>query len=70
MYYLLVTFIVLLSFGFGMYNCNGGQKYGSEKAPNKSKHYRVLEIDSCEYIKIGSQIMHKGNCKFCLERNK
>lgn len=34
----------------------------------------VLIIDSCEYIKIkggnASWGSHKGNCKFCLTRNK
>lgn len=34
----------------------------------------VLTIDSCEYIRITSGNStwgsHKGNCKFCLKRNK
>lgn len=37
--------------------------------------YKVYVIDSCEYVGIceGSQhdfLAHKGNCRFCLERNK
>lgn len=37
--------------------------------------YKVYIIDSCEYIGIckGAQndfLAHKGNCKYCFERNK
>lgn len=36
--------------------------------------FSVFIIDSCEYIVYGeyqkSGICHKGNCKFCKERNK
>jgi hypothetical protein len=38
--------------------------------------YRIQEIDGCEYIILNGQtnsdptITHKGNCKYCLERNK
>lgn len=41
--------------------------------------YSVIEIDSCQYIEVSSMVghqngyyslTHKGNCKFCLERNK
>ena len=34
----------------------------------------VFTIDSCEYIRVnsgnGTWGSHKGNCKFCAERNK
>lgn len=33
----------------------------------------VMVIDSCEYVFINSDtrsLTHKGNCKFCAERNK
>jgi len=57
--------------------------YACEPIPSKKiavKHtyydtyqYKVVEIDSCEYIAstvhYGYSICHKGNCKFCLERN-
>lgn len=29
----------------------------------------VFEYDSCEYITIYSGVSHKGNCKFCKERD-
>lgn len=52
------------------------------KAPRTEKdsviEYDVIEIDSCEYIMVQSEtyrlkkatsIAHKGNCKYCKERN-
>lgn len=41
----------------------------------KGSVYVTTTIDSCEYIISGSlinhgNITHKGNCKFCSERNK
>lgn len=41
--------------------------------------YSIIFIDSCEYIEVSSMLgaqqgyyslTHKGNCKFCTERNK
>lgn len=32
--------------------------------------YRVLVIDSCEYVDGGNQLAHKGNCRFCKERRE
>lgn len=38
--------------------------------------YRIQEIDGCEYILVNGRensepaLTHKGNCKYCLERNK
>ena len=33
----------------------------------------VIEIDSCEYVRIhtptGDGLAHKGNCKYCVERD-
>lgn len=29
----------------------------------------VAMIDSCEYILLSDRLTHKGNCKFCRERN-
>jgi len=34
----------------------------------------IVEVDSCEYLfgdwHNATVLTHKGNCKFCLERNK
>ena len=32
--------------------------------------YEVFVIDSCEYLKGYESLAHKGNCRFCKERNK
>lgn len=46
---------------------------------NFGKTYNVIEIDSCEYLVKHSNtyyghdvisITHKGNCKYCRERNR
>ena len=37
-----------------------------------SKSVKIIEIDSCEYVQVGvsydRSLAHKGNCKFCAER--
>ena len=33
------------------------------------KTYYVIVIDSCEYFKGYYILAHKGNCRFCKERN-
>ena len=45
--------------------------------PSSFEQYiRVYVVDSCEYIGFsgtyqgGTSIIHKHNCKFCIERNK
>ena len=30
---------------------------------------KILIIDSCEYVKWGYGLSHKGNCRFCEERD-
>ena len=32
--------------------------------------YTNIEIDSCEYVRGGNQLAHKGNCRFCKERRQ
>jgi hypothetical protein len=47
------------------------------KSEQKSK-CQVVQIDSCEYIVLSywvndqriTSITHKGNCNYCIERNK
>ena len=39
------------------------------------KEFKIVAIDSCEYLYTdagnnGQTVFHKGNCKFCIERNK
>lgn len=41
---------------------------------NQNFNYTITIIDSCEYIAYRTYaykaVTHKGNCKFCTERNK
>lgn len=68
-YYLFLALMALLLMSCG-------------EAPRTEKdsviEYDVIEIDSCEYIMVQSEtyrlkkvisIAHKGNCKYCKERN-
>ena len=32
--------------------------------------YEVLVIDSCEYFRSSYILAHKGNCRYCAERNR
>lgn len=47
----------------------------NETVIKKDITYEVVIIDSCEYLKryngynLGYSFTHKGNCKFCTERN-
>lgn len=46
-----------------------------EKLESSLNHMRIVVIDSCEYLACRSEysyyvFCHKGNCKFCKERNK
>ncbi len=40
----------------------------------KSKSIQIIEIDNCEYVQMGVGYdrwgAHKGNCKFCAERQR
>lgn len=68
-YYLFLALMALL-----LMSC--GQKARTEK--DSTLEYDVIEIDSCEYIMVQSRtyygnivtsISHKGNCKYCKEKN-
>lgn len=58
-------YIVLCSFLF--IACDDMEKKYAEKQINIVK---VVEYDNCEYL-IGYRSMaHKGNCKYCVEREE
>lgn len=68
-YYLFLALMALL-----LMSC--GETPRTEK--DSTLEYDVIEIDSCEYIMVQSRtsygyivtsIGHKGNCKYCMERN-
>ena len=50
---------------------------GMENDLHPEKTYSVITIDECEYIFVSRRpwggefsLTHKGNCKYCIERNK
>lgn len=63
--------LFILSLLFGMlYSCSNEVHKSNEAIGTDGKSYDVIVIDSCEYITWCSRIAHKGNCRFCEERNK
>lgn len=32
-------------------------------------NFKIMVVDSCEYVCNGNWFSHKGNCKYCIERN-
>jgi hypothetical protein len=53
----------------------GCEKDGEVISTINSRYIKTYIIDECEYIgdvrgNGGDFITHKGNCKFCAERNK
>lgn len=44
-----------------------GRNYATDE---RGYAHEVTIIDSCEYFKSSYYMVHKGNCRFCTERNK
>ena len=44
-----------------------GRNYATDE---RGYTYEVSVIDSCEYFVNCYYMVHKGNCKYCLERNR
>ena len=48
--------------------------YGAQLESNEGDAIHIMVIDSCEYIYMTKgyrgYMAHKGNCKFCLERQR
>ena len=53
-----------------MSSCTVQDKDGSYPIGTSIGNPQVVVIDSCEYIKCGYGLTHKGNCKFCEERRR
>jgi len=59
-------------------SCNITPSPANETSTTTNGDYTIKVIDSCEYIEYDGGLMdsrvytltHKGNCKFCAERNK
>ena len=48
-------------------NTNNDRNYATDE---RGYTYEVSVIDSCEYFRSCYILSHKGNCRFCIERNK
>ena len=63
--------ILLLIVITSMISCTDYNPDGSYiKCKNINVNFRIVEIDSCEYIRSHYRLAHKGNCKYCAERRK
>ena len=63
--------LLLLAFAMIMVGCkestNNDRNYATDE---RGYTYGVSVIDSCEYFVTYHYMVHKGNCRFCTERNK
>lgn len=50
-----------------MAGCGSDIKYTKHQTTTQS--VGVFEYDSCEYITIYQGVSHKGNCKYCAQRD-
>lgn len=63
-----LLFIALLAMIMvGCESTNNDRNYATDE---RGYTYRVSVIDSCEYFVAIHYMVHKGNCKFCAERNR
>lgn len=75
---------LLLIFSFFLLSCGAEPTYikqglrpvGVKHNPTDDNGYEIITIDSCEYIYAwfgqgngGGSLTHKGNCKYCKNRN-
>lgn len=72
-YRFILIFLMAVLFT-GCYEVNTPKKNSGFVLKRQMSPLIITEIDSCEYFfgNWGSAtvLTHKGNCKFCLERNK
>jgi hypothetical protein len=61
--------LLLLALAIIMAVCKDeeGRNYATDE---RGYTYEVSVIDSCEYYHGTYMLTHKGNCRFCAERNK
>lgn len=61
--------LLLLALATMMVGCENeeGRNYATDE---RGYTYEVSVIDSCEYFVNCYYMVHKGNCRFCTERNK
>ena len=62
----LITIVIAVLLLTSCYRKNPDGSYDLERSPA----FHVIRIDSCEYIQHSYGFAHKGNCRFCAERNR
>jgi len=69
--HLVLLIILVLALIFG--GCTSTTKQYATKEYHQGANISILIIDSCEYLMLANDtrtLTHKGNCKFCVKRNK
>lgn len=69
---IIITLVFLVAITLAAHlltSCEAKNPDGSIDA-ERSLGLRVIRIDSCEYIQYSYGFAHKGNCRFCAERNR
>ena len=61
-----ITVILAVLLLMSCYRKNPDGSYDLERSPA----FHVIRIDSCEYIQHSYGFAHKGNCRYCAERNR
>lgn len=73
-YHRTFAFAYVLLVAVVFYGCNQTTIEKKTNYTYQEGEFTIVEIDSCEYVLSdvysGNSICHKGNCKFCEERNK
>lgn len=61
--------LLLLALAMMMVGCKDeeGRNYATDES---GYTYGISVVDSCEYFVTYHYMVHKGNCRFCTERNK
>ena len=62
--------LLLLALAMIMVGCEEKNEDREYATCERGYTYEVLVIDSCEYFRSAYILAHKGNCRFCAERNK
>lgn len=63
---LFIAFLAMIMAGCKE-NTSNDRNYATDE---RGYTYRISVIDSCEYFVALHYMVHKGNCRFCAERNR
>ena len=68
----IIVLMLVIALGIAFYPSKDGydgKTITEREIPPESNIEKVV-IDSCEYITWGHGLAHKGNCRFCAERQR